>query len=235
MRSFRHNSPRPILALSLAVSALFQAVALATMAQWSVHFASPSPLIVRSDDATLQLLLHFTPPEPPPVEFVPPRPQVVISPDSAEIEQQQFADVTTAEVMEVALAEQLVRDTRRPSPSPSPEAKPPVAAPPPAPAAPPRERPPAADTQTPPSFRGNRPPIYPDTARLNRWQGTVYLRIRVAVDGRITQVDVARSSGYPVLDAAAVRAVRILHGQPARRNGHPTATIKILPVRFELP
>lgn len=65
-----------------------------------------------------------------------------------------------------------------------------------------------AGTREAPRFINNRPPAYPETARQRRWQGTVYLRIRLDEAGQVVQVEVARSSGYPVLDAEAANAVR---------------------------
>lgn len=92
-----------------------------------------------------------------------------------------------------------------------------------------------AGTREAPRFVNNRPPAYPETARQRRWQGTVYLRIRLDAVGTVVGVEVARSSGYPVLDAEAVNAVRQWRAEPARRDGRPVASEELLPVRFELP
>jgi protein TonB len=92
-----------------------------------------------------------------------------------------------------------------------------------------------AGTREAPRFVNNRPPAYPETARHRRWQGTVYLRIRLDAVGTVVGVEVARSSGYPVLDAEAVNAVRQWRAEPARRDGQPVASEELLPVRFELP
>lgn len=48
---------------------------------------------------------------------------------------------------------------------------------------------------------------YPAMARRGRLEGTVRVRFAVARDGRVRMVEVARSSGVPLLDAGAVRAV----------------------------
>jgi protein TonB len=87
---------------------------------------------------------------------------------------------------------------------------------------------------TAPDFTGNLPPRYPEQARSLRREGVVRLRLRVDEDGRVTSVDVVRSSGYPILDAAAVSAVRTWQGRPAMRDGRPVATSWDLPVRFKL-
>ena len=85
------------------------------------------------------------------------------------------------------------------------------------------------------TFAGNAPPQYPDQARNNGWTGTVLLRLWVDATGQVTKVNVERSSGYAVLDASAVNAVRHWKGNPARRDGRPIATEEILPVTFRLP
>lgn len=65
---------------------------------------------------------------------------------------------------------------------------------------------------------------YPWIARLRGWQGDVRLAFRVAPDGEIQQIHVARSSGFAVLDKSALdsltRVTRLsdvaewLNGQP---------------------
>ena len=49
---------------------------------------------------------------------------------------------------------------------------------------------------------------YPRMARLRNWQGTTQLKLRIGSDGKLQDLSVARSSGFEVLDAAAVRMVQ---------------------------
>ncbi len=49
---------------------------------------------------------------------------------------------------------------------------------------------------------------YPDAARRDGLEGTVWLRFRIAPDGSVEQVEVDRSSGHALLDDAAITAVR---------------------------
>lgn len=49
---------------------------------------------------------------------------------------------------------------------------------------------------------------YPSVARLNRLQGSVRLLVALQPDGRVLRVEVLRSSGHRVLDAAAIQSVR---------------------------
>lgn len=89
------------------------------------------------------------------------------------------------------------------------------------------------DTQ-PPSFVRNRPPRYPELARQRGWQGTVLLRLSINESGQVTDVEIARTSGYELLDAEAVTTVRQWQAAPARRRGRPVSMDVYLPVRFVL-
>ena len=51
---------------------------------------------------------------------------------------------------------------------------------------------------------------YPSTARLNGWEGKVVLRAVIRADGHLSEVKVHRSSGYDVLDNAAMEAIRMV-------------------------
>jgi periplasmic protein TonB len=48
---------------------------------------------------------------------------------------------------------------------------------------------------------------YPRLARLRNWQGTTELKLQIDSDGKLRDVAVGHSSGFPVLDAAAIRIV----------------------------
>lgn len=93
---------------------------------------------------------------------------------------------------------------------------------------------PGNDATLPPRPLLNRPPRYPDAARVRGWQGTVLLRLAINDSGAVTEVAVERSSGYPLLDGEAANAVRSWRFEPARRRGEPVATVELLPVRFRL-
>ena len=49
---------------------------------------------------------------------------------------------------------------------------------------------------------------YPRLARMRGWQGQVRLRVRVARKGAVMEVEIARSSGFEVLDREAQAMVR---------------------------
>ena len=143
-----------------------------------------------------------------------------------------------------------------PKPAPQPEPKPvapiqseslppsvPVAelTPPPAPALQSAAAPSvlaAAERIVEPEYRAaylqNPPPRYPLSARRNGEQGTVYLRVLVTVEGRAAQVAVERSSGFRVLDRAALEAVRDYRFAPARRGNKAIEKWAVVPIVYKL-
>jgi protein TonB len=77
-------------------------------------------------------------------------------------------------------------------------------------------------------------PTYPPRARQQGAQGTTLLRVHIDVDGRVTEVAVARSAGHPDLDEAAAEAVRRWRFEPARRGDEPVAMWVQVPVEFRI-
>jgi len=63
-------------------------------------------------------------------------------------------------------------------------------------------------------------------------EGTVALRALVSVDGAVRSVEVAGSSGSPVLDRTAVEAVRRWRFAPATRDGEPIDAYVTLRIRY---
>jgi protein TonB len=51
-------------------------------------------------------------------------------------------------------------------------------------------------------------PQYPRVARLRGWEGTVDVDVALGADGNVSSASIAASSGYDVLDAAALAAAR---------------------------
>jgi len=51
-------------------------------------------------------------------------------------------------------------------------------------------------------------PIYPDVARVNGWEGEVELKFWVNEDGVVESVQISKTSGYAVLDDAAMGAIK---------------------------
>lgn len=139
-----------------------------------------------------------------------------------------------------------------PPPKPAPKAKPrPPAEAPPRPAPQPTAAasgPPApvaapGATVAPPVFvppsstaayLRNPKPRYPRAARMRGMEGVVLLSVQVASDGSAGAVAVKASSGFTLLDEAAVEAVRAWRFVPATRGGRPEAAAVDVPIRFSL-
>ena len=77
-------------------------------------------------------------------------------------------------------------------------------------------------------------PRYPAIARQNGWQGKTILRVEIRSDGHVGSVEVLRSSGYAVLDDAAVEAVQAGEFMPAQVGGKPVSASVEVPIRFQL-
>ena len=114
----------------------------------------------------------------------------------------------------------------------------PVAAPPPvaAPAPKPVER---EVVRTPPSTQGRgariTQPEYPPASRRAGEAGTVTLKVFVTEAGRAGKVEVAKSSGFPKLDEAAIKEVeRNWRFVPGKEDGKPVAMWHTFAVTFRL-
>ena len=79
-----------------------------------------------------------------------------------------------------------------------------------------------------------RPPKYPGRAVELGQQGEALVRVRLDPDGTAAEILLWRSSGFGLLDRAALAAVHGWHFLPAQRNGHPVAAWVETPVRFHL-
>jgi periplasmic protein TonB len=84
----------------------------------------------------------------------------------------------------------------------------------------------------PPTKLVHVPPEYPELARAARVRGTVVLDCTIDPAGSV--VDVRVLSGHPLLDPAAVDAVRRWRYTPTRLNGVPVAVLLTVNVRFDL-
>lgn len=75
-------------------------------------------------------------------------------------------------------------------------------------------------------------PVYPDIAREAGVDGTVMVQALVGKDGRVKDVRVVKS--IPMLDAAAIQAVKGWVFKPALSNNKPVAVWVGCPVKFSL-
>jgi periplasmic protein TonB len=76
-------------------------------------------------------------------------------------------------------------------------------------------------------------PIYPESARKARMEGVAVLEATITASGAVDSVRVVASAG-PILDAAAVSAVRRWVYRPATLNGRTVAVFLTVTVRFGL-
>src|SRR5262249_13854760 len=87
------------------------------------------------------------------------------------------------------------------------------------------------DVKTPVKIKDVRP-VYPDLAAAAEVQGIVIVEITIGADGKVAQVGVLRS--IPLLDAAAIEAVRQWEYQPTVVGGVAVPLIHTVTVNFAL-
>ena len=76
------------------------------------------------------------------------------------------------------------------------------------------------------------PPQYPDIAKSARVEGTVVIEAVIGTNGRVEDARVLRSK--PLLDEAALAAVRAWEYSPTLLNGKATSVIMTVTVQFSL-
>ena len=106
-----------------------------------------------------------------------------------------------------------------------------IAPPPPPPAAPQHAVRPGGNIRVPEKVR-HVAPTYPALAQSVGIQGVVIVEATIGVDGRVTNARVMRS--IPLLDQAAIDAVRQWEFTPTLLNGVPVPVIMTVTVNFTL-
>lgn len=135
-------------------------------------------------------------------------------------------------------------------PEPKPEPKPRIIEPEAPPAPEPvvqEETPPAPAMETPPSpvqldaepdyradYLNNPRPPYPLVARRMGYQGKVVLNVEVLAEGKAGEVKLQTSSGFDILDRAALQTVKTWKFSPATRFGQPITQWFLVPIKFSL-
>lgn len=76
--------------------------------------------------------------------------------------------------------------------------------------------------------------MYPKMAKTAGLQGTVFVKALVLVSGEVGNVVVAKSSGVPALDDAAVEQAWGIEYKPAMRDGRPVPFWVSYKVDFDL-
>lgn len=85
-----------------------------------------------------------------------------------------------------------------------------------------------------PRYKENTPPVYPRIARRRGYEGIVLLSVKVLDNGSVDEITIKKSSGRPILDRAALKAVRQWKFDPASRLGIPFTMWVDVPIHFVL-
>jgi len=85
-----------------------------------------------------------------------------------------------------------------------------------------------------PLYRSNPSPKYPRIARIRGYQGNVLLDVLVNKNGKVNDLKIYQSSGYPILDRAAVSSVKYWLFEPGMIGENKVNMWVRVPIRFEL-
>jgi protein TonB len=85
-----------------------------------------------------------------------------------------------------------------------------------------------------PKYADNPKPTYPRMARRKGYQGTVWLRVLVLANGQVSKVEIAKSSGYQILDHTALKTVKEWRFYPAMKGDMPVTSWVKIPIIFRL-
>jgi TonB family protein len=82
-------------------------------------------------------------------------------------------------------------------------------------------------------LRAERPP-FPRQAREQGWHGVVLLNLTIDAEGQVLQAEIKKSSGYTLLDSAAVQSVKRWTFEPAKNGNFSVSSVVNLPIKFDL-
>ncbi len=85
-----------------------------------------------------------------------------------------------------------------------------------------------------PDYLHNPAPVYPEIARQHRQEGLVLLEVAVTAEGKPSEISIKKSSGYRLLDQAALNAVRRWSFRPAEMASIPISSKVEVPIEFRL-
>lgn len=177
--------------------------------------------IIARKEARLSVV-NLTPPPPPPAAAEPPppsQPEIVAPPPLVRVPRPPVQQVVT-------------------TPVPSPVSTPAIAAPSPVAAAAPAavSAPPSTVQSSDLSTRmlSGKAPRYPIESRRKREQGTVLLSLTLGLDGKVSGISIAKSSGFARLDEAARDAVRSWRWAPTIRDGQAVMVRGLVEIPFLL-
>jgi len=85
-----------------------------------------------------------------------------------------------------------------------------------------------------PLYKRNTSPPYPSRARRMGYEGIVMLKVLVDENGRVDDLTLLESSGYAILDQAALSAVKKWLFEPGTESGMKKKMWVKIPIRFQL-
>lgn len=85
-----------------------------------------------------------------------------------------------------------------------------------------------------PSIVKNIKPKYPRIAKKNGYEGTVLLKVEILKDGNVGKINIATSSGYALLDQAAIESIQKWKFSPAKKHNKCIDQWVQLPINFDL-
>jgi TonB family protein len=85
-----------------------------------------------------------------------------------------------------------------------------------------------------PLYKENKPPVYPEIARVRGYEGIVFVSAEILPDGHVGNMKIRKSSGYAILDQSAIEAVKPWKFEPAKKSGNPFTVWVELPIKFIL-
>jgi periplasmic protein TonB len=181
---------------------IFYAIALAFHATALFWLKPPAPKPPKILNETYVDVTLTKPPEP-----EPPKPIVVLQPPQPKPEDKPQPPPPPKPEMTIP----------EPKPEPPPPAPKPVVIPPPQPKPPTEEYVPV----TQPTFTKQATHVYPPEAARRHQQGTVVLMLYINGSGTLDKVEIVKSSGFPLLDAAAIKEMKQSRFEPAMDGAIP--------------
>lgn len=83
-------------------------------------------------------------------------------------------------------------------------------------------------------YLNNPAPDYPSTSRQSGEQGRVLMRALIDAEGRVERIELRKTSGYNLLDQAALDTVKNWRFVPAYRGKQPVSAWIVIPISFTL-
>lgn len=83
-------------------------------------------------------------------------------------------------------------------------------------------------------YRKQTPIIYPRRAIRRMQQGKVILKVQISSNGLPLEIEIKQSSGYLLLDNAAIKTVQTWEFEPQKNNNVVIQSWVLVPVKFEI-